>query len=72
MSYLSLNESTEQDLVDIVKKQMSLCGGHDHDHAHSAGVSGIEEKNFKLHYFPVVDSHTNMNLLFMVSFTELK
>jgi len=52
--YLSLNESTQNDLVTMVKKH-------------------TDQKNAqRQRYLPVVDSNSNMNLLYIIKVSELK
>mmetsp|Transcript_637 Transcript_637/g.730 ORF Transcript_637/g.730 Transcript_637/m.730 type:complete len:246 (+) Transcript_637:1054-1791(+) len=65
LEFLSLSESTEQDMIQLIQKNL-----------HSKTLVGFEENEgkltFKLKYIPVVDSKRNMNLLFMINVDELK
>jgi hypothetical protein len=68
--YLSLNESTELDMIDIVDKHGHL------DHSRSAHLAEEKEEAisgvFKQRYVPIVDNHKWRNLLFMVKIEELQ
>jgi len=65
LEYLSLSESTEQDMINLIKKNMNM-----------KTLVGIVEQEgeftFKIKYIPVVDSKQNMNLLFLINVDELK
>jgi hypothetical protein len=60
--FLSLKDSCEQDIVDIINKNMSKKPWYD--------SYGRAKNNFR--YIPIVDSKKNMNLLYMVKTSELK
>ena len=68
--YLSLNESTELDMIDIVDKHGHL------NHSKSAHMAAQKEEEvtgvFRQRYVPIVDSHKWRNLLFMVRVDELQ
>lgn len=61
--YLALDDCTEQDLVDVVKK---------HGKSEQLGQDSELKNLQKLRYIPVVDNKTNRNLLFMVKTEELQ
>lgn len=69
-TYLSLNESTELDMIEIVDKHGHL------DHSKSAHLAEEKEEAisgvFKQRYVPVVDNHKWRNLLFMIKVEELQ
>ena len=55
---------------DWFKKNCSVCNP-DAD-MHDTSLDEIRNKQFRLKYLPVVDSHENMNLLFMIELEQLK
>lgn len=61
--FLSLDDCTEQDLVDVVKK---------HGKSEQLGQGEEAQKTQRLRYIPVVDNKINRNLLFMVKTEELQ
>lgn len=61
--YLALDDCTEQDLVDVVKK---------HGKSTKLGQDSELQSIQKLRYIPVVDNKVNRNLLFMVKTEELQ
>ena len=60
--FLSLKDSCEQDIVDIINRNTSKVPKFD--------TFGKPKSNFR--YIPIVDSKKNMNLLYMVKVSELK
>jgi hypothetical protein len=60
--FLSMKDSVEQDIIDIINKNTSKSPRYD---AQGRGLA-----NFR--YIPIVDSKKNMNLLYMVKLDELK
>lgn len=69
LEYLSLEESTEKDIVLLVQKYGRF--GWNLDEIKEDKLNELNEKKFKLHYIPIVDNHKNRNLLFMVKTSEL-
>lgn len=68
MEYLSLHDSTYQEMIRLVKLYCSSEG-------EKSTVNNTDEPlitTFKLRYVPVVDSNQNMNLLFLIKLDELK
>lgn len=69
-NYLSLEDSTELDIIHVVEKHGQL------DFSHSASIRAQEDAAksgvFKQHYIPVVDNHEYRNLLFMVKVMDLQ
>ena len=59
VEFLSLNDSTQADLVEMVKKHCDFPG---HVHTH----------NRRLRYIPIVDSIVEMNLLYQIKVSDLK
>ena len=68
--YLSLNESTELDIIEVIDKH-----GHS-DHSKSSHAAAEREEAisgvFKQRQIPVVDNHKWRNLLFMVDIEDLQ
>jgi hypothetical protein len=60
VDYLSLEESTKDDLIKMVKK-------------HHFRVSKDDDpENHRMRYIPVVDNSTDMNLMYQIKVSELK
>ena len=72
--FLSLEDSTQQDLINIVKKHgRSKNVFNDEVEATNPkeSLDAIREGKAKMRFIPVVDCKQNMNLLFMVRIEEL-
>lgn len=69
LKYLSLHESTELDILNILQK-------HSHTNHSKSAHAALEREEaitgiFKMRHIPVVDNHKWRNLLFMVEVEDL-
>lgn len=55
---------------DWFQKHCSVCNPE--SALHDVSMDEIRNKQFRLKYLPVVDSHENMNLLFMIELEQLR